>query len=325
MLTVGKPRVYWKTVRRDERCPTYRRRARFVIDELMAAHGWDIRETSPEGCRIAVVQRYSSPQEIRDLKETCGTVIFETNDVHLFKDPRFYNPKEREIVAEADYVVVTCRYMQKQFARINPKCLIAHEALEDEFWTTPVPELPDSPLRVSWHGTNDNLQYVEPIIEAFNESGVDVVLKVVMPEKDAKGQSNVARCASYPVKTEFAVWKQETWVREIAEAHAGIVPLPDTEFCRSKCGHKTYGYFALGMPVIASNVPSYREVIRHGETGLLAATPEEWAEGMKLLTDKTLRERMGKAGREFSKHFSRSEVAKTWNSILEGVCAENNC
>lgn len=300
--------------------PTYRRRCVFVCEELRK-HGWQVSE-SDEGQPLVILQRFYRPQEIRDLQDAGRVVICETNDVHLFKDTRFYSPFEHESIAVADYVIVTCRYMQKQFSRINPKCLIAHEALEDEFWTTTKAVLPGDPLIASWAGTNDNLQYVEPIVQWLAQAGVPLKLKIVMPEKDAKGNSNRERCRRWPVSTEFAEWRLETWVREIAQAHLGIVPLPDTEFCRNKAHHKVVGYQALGLPCIASDMPGYREVIRHGETGLLATTPDEWKDGIRMLAEKGCRERIGEAGVEFSKHFTRQAVGEHFSRLLDGICSD---
>jgi len=296
-----------------------------VIDELAQKHGWSINEQSPGGCRLAIWQRHADPKEIGDFKARGITTVFETNDLHLHKgNGVWYNPEERAILEIADYVVVTCRYMQKLYARINPKCLIAHEALEDEFWTTPKMDLPETPLVLSWHGTASNLQYVDPIVGWIAEAGVPVSLRVVMPEFDHRKQSNRDHVARYPIPTVFVTWQQETWIREIATAHAGIVPLPDTEFCRAKAHHKMVGYQALGLPAIASDMPSYREVIRHGETGLLATTPEEWQEGVRMLADPQVRARMGEGARDFSKHFTREAVGAHWNAILEGVCSDAN-
>lgn len=320
---MSNPAVYWRPAfsQAGLKDPTYRRRCHFVLQELNRKHGWDVSEED-KGQPLVVLQRFYRSVEIRAMQNAGRAVVAETNDCHLYRDVRFFNADERASLEAADYVVTTCRYMQKDFARINPQCLIAHEALEDEFWTTPVADLPDEPLVLSWHGTNDNLQYVEPIIGWLATSGVPIKLKIVMPEKDAKGRSNAERCRQYPVPVDFAVWRNETWVAETAQAHAGIVPLPDTIFCRMKAHHKVVGYQALGLPCIASDMPGYREVIRHGETGLLAAAPDGWANGLKMLMDPAARKRMGEAGREFSRHFTRAEVGKTWNAILEGVCAD---
>lgn len=310
--------VYWKPFGlHNENEPTYRRRCKFVIDELRNL-GWQVGVPDHQA-DIVVLQRIFNVAEIRQHQDAGRLTIAETNDCYLFPDTVFYKPDEEESIRTADYVVVTCRWMQKRYGRINPRTVAIQEALEPEFWAPREFDLKDSPLILSWHGMPDNLQYVEPIVEAFPRKGI--VLRFVMPLKDSKGNSNADRVKRLPVKTQFVEWKRETFVREIARAHGGIVPLPDTEFCRCKAHHKAVGYQALGMPVIASNMPGYREVIRHGETGLLADTPEQWAECVERLKDPGERQRMGEAGRELSQWFTPPAIGKVWSRLLHQIAS----
>ena len=56
---------------------------------------------------------------------------------------------------------------------------------------------------------------------------------------------------------------------------------------------------ACGVPVVAAAVGVNREIIRDGENGFLASTPAEWRDKLdRLLTDKALRDRFSRAGRE---------------------------
>ena len=211
--------------------------------------------------------------------------------------------------------------MQKRYGRINPNTLIAQEALEPELWTTtPVP-LPNKPLVLSWHGLGDNLQYVEPLIERLGAIS-NLRLRIIMPELDSKRLSNRERVDRWPVPVDFVVWQRETFAQEIATAHGGIVVLPDTEFCRCKASHKALSYAALGMPCIASDMPGYREVIKHGVTGLLADTDDDWRECIKQLRDADVRSRMGEEARDLSGYFTKTAVCDTWDRIMRGICKE---
>lgn len=313
------PDLYWKPYPGDPvNEPTVRRRCAFVLDEL-GRLGWDVSTTDADA-PIVVLQRIANPPEVRKHQAHGAKVVFETNDCMLFKDTMFYVPTERETVMIADYVVVTCRYMQKRYGRINPMTLVAPEALEPEFWSTPRPTLPADPLVLSWCGMPDNLQYFEPIVDLIaREFGKKVALRIVMPELDSKRRSNRERVGAWPLPTRFVEWKRETFVVEISRAHAGIVVLPDTEFCRSKAHHKVVGYQALGMPCIASSTPGYREVIRHKETGLLADTDADWVSGIKSLMSVKTRDRIGASAKPFSEHFTKEAVGQCWDRILKGV------
>ncbi|MCO6417321.1 glycosyltransferase family 4 protein [Siccirubricoccus sp. KC 17139] len=100
------------------------------------------------------------------------------------------------------------------------------------------------------------------------------------------------------VPVEFRPWTLAGEITDIQGFDIGIMPLPDDPQTRGKCGFKIIEYMACGLPAVASPVGANREVLRHGETGLLATTPEEWAEALHLLAgDAALRRAMGEAGR----------------------------
>jgi glycosyltransferase involved in cell wall biosynthesis len=83
-----------------------------------------------------------------------------------------------------------------------------------------------------------------------------------------------------------------------AQADVAIYPFDDTLVNRSKCAAKLRDLLVAGVPVVAEAVGQNREYVRHGETGLLVAPGDvdAFAGGVvRLLEDKSLRERLGQA------------------------------
>lgn len=75
-----------------------------------------------------------------------------------------------------------------------------------------------------------------------------------------------------------------------------LLPLTDIPFnTRGKSPIKYLELSAFAIPVIASAVMPYKEVIIDGETGLLASTSEEWLSQIeRLINDKDYRHNIGK-------------------------------
>lgn len=94
-------------------------------------------------------------------------------------------------------------------------------------------------------------------------------------------------------------WTKETEVDVLNSFDIGLMPLPNDEWARGKCGLKGLSYMACGVPTIMSAVGVNTEIIKHGENGFLAATEDEWFNVLCLLIEnQTLREQIGLKGRE---------------------------
>jgi glycosyltransferase involved in cell wall biosynthesis len=95
------------------------------------------------------------------------------------------------------------------------------------------------------------------------------------------------------------LWHENTEVSSLHGLDIGIMPLPDGPWERGKCGYKLIQYMACGLPVVASPVGVNRDIIRHDENGFLASNEVDWTASLRrLITDASLRARMGAAGRE---------------------------
>lgn len=82
-------------------------------------------------------------------------------------------------------------------------------------------------------------------------------------------------------------------------ADINLAPLEaDNRFTEAKSELKYYEAALLGVPTVASDLPSFRYAITHGENGYLCRAPEEWSAALEaLVDDPALRRRIGEAAR----------------------------
>jgi glycosyltransferase involved in cell wall biosynthesis len=77
-----------------------------------------------------------------------------------------------------------------------------------------------------------------------------------------------------------------------------VAPLVDNAFNRCKSGVKWMEYAMAGVAGVFADLEPYRAVVRHGETGFLAAADADWAEALDaLVRDAALRVRVAEAAR----------------------------
>jgi glycosyltransferase involved in cell wall biosynthesis len=142
-----------------------------------------------------------------------------------------------------------------------------------------------------WVGSASTLRGLErarPILEALGTEVSGLKLKLICDRFLTLQHLPVHPCS----------WSEATEATEIAAADIGLSWVPDDPWSRGKCGLKVLQYLAAGLPVVANPVGVQSEMVRHGETGFLASTIDEWVQAVRALAyDSTLRRRMGAAGR----------------------------
>jgi len=97
------------------------------------------------------------------------------------------------------------------------------------------------------------------------------------------------------------------------------MPMPDDEWALGKCAAKALQYMAMGIPAVCSAVGANREVIQHGENGLLASTNEEWITYLEALVDNpALRQSLGAKGRRtVEERYSMRRCAEMFAKVVE--------
>ena len=93
-------------------------------------------------------------------------------------------------------------------------------------------------------------------------------------------------------------WQAETEPADLRALDVGLMPLPDDEWSRGKCGMKALQYMGLGIPPVVSPIGVNATIVRDGVNGLHAHTEEEWIDRIGLLlADERLRQSLGREAR----------------------------
>lgn len=143
---------------------------------------------------------------------------------------------------------------------------------------------------VGWIGSPSTAPYLSELVAPLSAIGQEGPVQFVVIGGKAPLVPNVT-----VVEID---WNEHTEVDLINSFDVGVMPLPDDDWARGKCAFKLIQYMACAVPVIASPVGANRDVV-NGECGLMAATPQEWADALRLLRDQPgKRAEMGQAGRE---------------------------
>jgi glycosyltransferase involved in cell wall biosynthesis len=172
-------------------------------------------------------------------------------------------------------------------------------------------------VQLAWIGSSSTLRGLEmirPLLERVGRNCPGMRLKIICDRFLDFDQLPVVPCP----------WSEEREASDLAGSDIGISWLPDDQWSRGKCGLKVLQYMAAGLPVVANPVGVQSDLIRHGESGFLADTPEEWVEALAMLAgDPELRRQMGHAGRQrVEDEYSVRRGASKLVAVLEKLAAQ---
>ncbi len=170
----------------------------------------------------------------------------------------------------------------------------------------------DSMLVIGWTGSHSTLKYLQELESVLQkiESDFPAIQILVIADKkpDLKLKSLL-----------FIPWNEKTEIEDLMRIDIGIMPLPDDEWAKGKCGFKALQYMALKMPAVASPVGVNSQIIDEGINGFLCSTPEHWESSLiKLINDASLRKQMGENGRQrIVDHYSVASNSSNFLSLFE--------
>lgn len=165
---------------------------------------------------------------------------------------------------------------------------------------------------IGWTGSHSTLKYleeIEPVLIELENQNPEISLVVIA---DKPPQLKLKRLLFYK-------WSKETEIKNLMLVDIGIMPLPNDQWAKGKCGFKALQYMALGIPTVVSPIGVNTTIIQHGENGFCCSAREEWREIINLLVkDDSLRAKTGNAGKQtVLNHYSVKSNSDVFLSLFQ--------
>jgi glycosyltransferase involved in cell wall biosynthesis len=197
-----------------------------------------------------------------------------------------YVRRSRLVLAGNDYLAAHALEHARGRVEVLPSCIAPEAYLLRTHRDA-------DPVTVGWVGSPSTSPYLEPVlaaIERVNRSRSGPRVRMI-----AVG----ARLRYSAPWLELRAWSEQGQYADLAEFDVGVMPMPDDEWARGKCGYKLLQYFAAGVPAIASPVGVANQMLADGR-GLTASSVADWERGIReLAADSRARAERGSACRAF--------------------------
>lgn len=180
----------------------------------------------------------------------------------------------------------------------------------------PEPRPPNPKPVLGWTGSSTTAKYLEALHSTLLllRDRVDFELRVIGANVKMPGID--VRCVP---------WDPRSEVEDLRPLDVGVMPLPDDEWSRGKCGMKALQYMALAIPPVVSPIGANHEIVRDGLNGFHASEPVQWVDRIaRLFSDETLRLTLGAEARRtveqgYSAEVHAPRVAQVFRQALRSA------
>jgi len=264
-----------------------------------------------EQCDIIVVQYDYHRLEIA--RKYASHVIFDCNDM-TWKYPNDATEYFLgRVTTFADYITCGSAYLAAHLqGLVDVPCSYITEPADVSY--DPVQREPDGKT-IFWMGMPHNICYFSHIVPEIHRICTEYGMQMVClcTKEDRKQVEEFGF-----VWEEWSIENARKW---LSVAEIGVCPYFQNIWCWSKCASKAAIMMTHGIPVVATSIPSYRDAIVDGESGMLASSPDDWYSKLRFLAGSMdNRVMVGEAGRERAlKMFTVDRTVNMWKDVIYSV------
>ena len=223
--------------------------------------------------------------------------------------------KTAKLIELSDMVFAGNSYLADYGKQFNSNTKLVPTVVDTDNYTRH-PQAPRDRICIGWSGSFSTIPYFEyalPALRKIKEKYGDLVYFKVIGDPNYYNKE---------LDIKGVRWTSASEVEELSEIDIGIMPLPNDEWTKGKCALKGLLYMSLEQAAVLSDVGVNSEVIEDGVNGFLATSTEDWVDKLsQLIEDQTLRESMGKKGREtilkrYSVLSERDHYVRFFNELI---------
>jgi GT2 family glycosyltransferase/tetratricopeptide (TPR) repeat protein len=267
------------------------------------------------GYKSKVIQGYHGKNlhEVRNEVGDANTVVFATfgeYDLGLMKhlkscgkkivrdhcENMFGFPFEDECFKEADLITV-CSTKLNQLTKDQGynHVAIIKDAIEDRTPKSPLvyEDRYDKPKAVFMGGGGNSFLVNDVLKPQIEKAGYELVTITEWDDATIK-------------------WDKDTWPDDFCSCDVALCP-QRVDQQPAKSNVKVTTAMALGVPVIAAPLQSYKEIIEHGKNGYICEKPEDWYKALVELKDPEKRKEIGTAGKNSVGEYTLEHISNIWS------------
>ncbi|MHA1937812.1 MAG: glycosyltransferase family 4 protein [Candidatus Thorarchaeota archaeon] len=224
--------------------------------------------------------------------------------------------KTADIIRYSTCVIAGNEVLARYATRFNRNVIVIPTSIDTDRYTVRPPAKPGKdPITIGWIGSGTTVKYLHQLSTVFRELVQRYAIRIIVVG---------ARYELPGVEVICRPWSLENELSDLHSFDIGVMPLPDDEWTRGKCGLKALQYMGVGVPAVVSPVGVNNKIVTDGVNGFLANSDKTWFVRLSaLVEDPSLRRRLGLAGRatveeQYSLRVNAPHLLRVIRSVTNG-------
>ena len=242
-----------------------------------------------------------------------------TSKVNWFLSLLRRRPNIDKIIRLSDCIIAGNDYLKEYALKFNKNVFMLPTVVDTNNYVPAIENKHNANEKVviGWIGSPTTQSYIKtfiPIFRKLREKYKNILLKIV------GGDFTYTEYLADNIIIQK--WFLQKELKELQSFDIGIMPMPDSNWTKGKCGFKAILYMSVGIPVVCSKVGVNSEIVQDGVNGFLASNKEEWIKKLSILIENPgLRANFALRGRKTAdEKYSVKVNAPKFLEILQSVC-----
>jgi glycosyltransferase involved in cell wall biosynthesis len=286
---------------------------------------WKFYATLGEYDLIFIQRKLFHPVDFWYIRRKAKKIVYDFDDAVMYRSAKSKNPhsfsrriKFARMMKRADLIIAGNEFLKTKALPHNSNVVVIPTSIDLSQYSLKEDLHHGGQITIGWLGSRSSLRYLRSLLPTFEnifKKYPNIQLKIVCSE--------FLDSPHLPIIKKPWSWEEEE--EDLKSFDIGVMPLSNDLWSKGKCGLKILQYFSVGIPTICTPVGMNKDIVEEGVNGFWATTTEEWEEKLSILIENpTLREKMGKEGRDkVLEEYSLQASAPRLFAILKQVAEKN--
>lgn len=211
---------------------------------------------------------------------------------------------ENPMIKVVDKVVVVSDFLKKHYCdSYGINAVFIDDAIENVSLNYKK-HISNEKLKLVWVGHSDNWKTLSIVMDAIETIGDNSIeLTTISNHPDAMYK-----------------WDVDTVSKLIMENDVGVIPSFELDWNKAKSSNRLTLFASLGIPIIASPVPSYLDILTDNEEVFFVKDRDDWCKAILKLKDPVVRQKISdKALEKVLSSYSINAIGAKWFNLINDI------